>query len=977
MRHKNGTWVWILDRGKVTTWTEDGKPLLVMGTHQDITDKKKAEDELLKERERLNGILKGTISGTWEWNLKTGETIINERWAEIIGYTIEELAPVSQKTLVDHAHPEDLKESDRLFEEHKIGNTEYYECEIRMRHKDGRWVWVLDRGKIISRTEDGEPLFAMGTHQDITERKEAENKLANSEVKFRELVDNTTDIIYTINTDGEFTFISNAWKRELGHERNEVIGKSFKDFLHPEDIESSYSALREIYYSGETIKDFEYRIKHKDGSWRWHRSSGSFKKDATGKITLFDGLSHDITQQKQDQAEIAKQSSLQRLMIQLASSFINVPIHNVDNAINDALAMVGKHFNVDRSYIFDYHWDENICENTYEWCAEGITPEIDNLKELPLEYLPYWVETHKKGEKMLVSNVSELKDQEGLKEVLEPQSIKSLITLLLFMENKCIGFVGFDSEKNYRTNSKSEEDLLIVFAEMLVNITKRRIADEELVKQKEKAELRAKELKEAQKVARVANWYMNIESDEVIWSEELYNMYGFDASQPPPPYSVQEQIYTEESWEILTNAVSRAAEKGVPYEVELNFIRADKSKGWMWAKGEALRDHSDKIVGLRGIVQDITSRKELELELQESNALNEIAAQRLKVATSSAGLGIFDWDIAENKLIWDERMYELHGLSKEDTTLSFESWSGCVHPDDLNRAIEDVNKALHDNQEFNTFYRVLHPNGDELYIKGYAHVIKDSKGTATKMIGVNMDITESQIHQKSLEFKNKQLIDFSNILAHNLRAPLVNIGMLVDLIEESEDPDETKEYTGQLKSVLDHLNEVFNELMESIQIKQDLDVESTEIDLEERIEKTLKSFRSQINQFDAKINVDLKAAKSIKYPSKYIDSILNNLISNALKYRSPERKPEITIKTKKINRDVILSITDNGLGLDMKLAEKNLFKIRKVFHEHPDAKGFGLFLIQSQVDAMEGEIWVESKVDKGSTFFVKFKNAYI
>ena len=115
----------------------------------------------------------------------------------------------------------------------------------------------------------------------------------------------------------------------------------------------------------------------------------------------------------------------------------------------------------------------------------------------------------------------------------------------------------------------------------------------------------------------------------------------------------------------------------------------------------------------------------------------------------------------------------------------------------------------------------------------------------------------------------------------------------------------------------------------------------------------------------------------MRFPSKYIDSILSNLISNALKYKSPKRNPVISIKTERVNRDIILSVKDNGLGIDMKLAEKNLFKIRKVFHNHPDAKGFGLFLIKTQIDAMKGEIWVESEPDKGSTFFVKFKNAVI
>jgi PAS domain S-box-containing protein len=943
----------------------------------DITDQKNIEEELRKERKRLSGILEGTNSGTWEWNVQTGETIINDRWAEMIGYTLEEIKPVSQQTWYDHTHPEDRLKSDNLFEAHCNEKTAYYECEIRMRHKNGNWVWILDRGKVITWTDDGQPLLAMGSHQDITIRKESEARLANSETKYRELIENTTDVIYTINTDGIFTYVSNAWKRQLGHERDEVLGESFTKFLHPDDVEASFLKLKEIYYSGEAVTNLEFRIQHKDGTWRWHRTSGSFKKDAIGTIAEFDGLSHDITQEKKDQAEIVKQSALQKLMIDLASSFINVPLENLDHAINNALALTGKHFKVDRSYIFDYEWENGTCRNTYEWCAEGVSPEIDNLQEVPLELLPQWVETHKQGKKMLVADSSKLDGKSGLRAVLEPQGIKSLITLPLMLDEECIGFVGFDSVKDYHNYTKSEEDLLIVFSEMLVNITKRKLADVELLKQKEKAEQRAKKLKEAQKIASLGNWHINLSTDEVTWSEELYNMHGLDPSEPPPPFAQQHKIFTKKSWKLLNEVVSNAIRKGLPYEIELNYKKSDDTVGWVWIKGEAVYNEDKNITALKGIAQDITKRKKLETELKLSKEQHENDAKRLQVATTSAGLGIFEWDIEKNDLMWDDRMYELFGLSKADTQLNFESWSERVHPEDLQAALDDVNKAIKGDQEFNTSFRILHQDGKEYFIKGYAHVIRDKTGRAKKMIGVNMDITQSQLHQRHLEFKNKQLIDFSNILAHNLRAPLVNIGLLIDLIDESEDPDEAKEFVTQLKSVLEHLNEVFNELMESIQIKQDLDIEISEIDLEKRIAKVLNSLSSQIRSYKANVNVDVSPVPRIKYPAKYIDSILNNLISNALKYHSPKREPEIFLKTKRVNRDVILSVEDNGLGLDMSLARKNLFKIRKVFHDHPDAKGFGLFLIKSQIDAMEGDIWVESEIDKGSTFFVKFKNAIV
>jgi PAS domain S-box-containing protein len=151
-----------------------GKIIRSVGMVHDITERKRAEASLRQERERLAGIIRGTNAGTWEWNVQTGETIFNERWAEIIGYTLDEISPVSIETWMKFTHPDDLKTSDELLQKHFSGELDYYECEARMRHKSGEWVWVLDRGRVTTWTDDGKPLMMMGTHQDITERKRAE-----------------------------------------------------------------------------------------------------------------------------------------------------------------------------------------------------------------------------------------------------------------------------------------------------------------------------------------------------------------------------------------------------------------------------------------------------------------------------------------------------------------------------------------------------------------------------------------------------------------------------------------------------------------------------------------------------------------------------------------------------------------------------------------------------------------------------------
>lgn len=156
---------------------------LVIGT--DITDLMVTEEELRNANSEKESIIEGTHAGIWEWNIQTGDTVFNETWANIIGYTLDELAPVSIKTWIKVAHPDDLIKSSLLLAQHFAGNLPYYDFECRMKHKNGSWVWVHDRGRLSTRNNEGVPLMMFGTHVDITKRKwaEAEAELKNEELQ--------------------------------------------------------------------------------------------------------------------------------------------------------------------------------------------------------------------------------------------------------------------------------------------------------------------------------------------------------------------------------------------------------------------------------------------------------------------------------------------------------------------------------------------------------------------------------------------------------------------------------------------------------------------------------------------------------------------------------------------------------------------------------------------------------------------------
>lgn len=257
----------------------------------------------------------------------------------------------------------------------------------------------------------------------------------------------------------------------------------------------------------------------------------------------------------------------------------------------------------------------------------------------------------------------------------------------------------------------------------------------------------------------------------------------------------------------------------------------------------------------------------------------------------------------------------------------------------------------------------------------------DEQGNFIMVIGFGIDITERKLLEEKqssimeqLAIQNIQLIDFCNVVSHNLRGPLINLAMLTEFIQEAEDVDEQKLLVSKLEPVIDTLKSTFNELVESIQIRQDKNIKSDNLDFNACLQEALGGLYQEIKKAKAKIAFDFDDAPAIVYPHKYLASIFYNLISNAIKYQSPERELSVNLASKVKEGNIVLTVQDNGLGIDLLKHKHNIFKIGKVFHRHPDAKGLGLFMTKTQVEAMGGKIWVESYPDQGATFSVEFVN---
>jgi PAS domain S-box-containing protein len=234
---------------------------------------------------------------------------------------------------------------------------------------------------------------------------------------------------------------------------------------------------------------------------------------------------------------------------------------------------------------------------------------------------------------------------------------------------------------------------------------------------------------------------------------------------------------------------------------------------------------------------------------------------------------------------------------------------------------------------------------------------------------------EKEMLIEELTQHNSDLKQFSYIASHNLRAPLANLLAIIQLLDIDSIPDpNTALLLKNFEECTNQLNETVNDLLQVLVIKNNVDSQKELLDIRKIFERVLSSVQNAIEQNDATVNADFDHAYNVEFNRSYLESILLNLLTNAIKYRSPKRPLEINVRTEKNDDRVTLYFSDNGLGIDLQRYKDRIFGLYQTFHQHSDSKGLGLYIVNSQIRVMGGEIDVESEVDKGTTFIIKFKN---
>ncbi|MDZ7754873.1 PAS domain-containing sensor histidine kinase [Rhodohalobacter sp.] len=255
----------------------------------------------------------------------------------------------------------------------------------------------------------------------------------------------------------------------------------------------------------------------------------------------------------------------------------------------------------------------------------------------------------------------------------------------------------------------------------------------------------------------------------------------------------------------------------------------------------------------------------------------------------------------------------------------------------------------------------------------------NSEGEIIGTFGITKDITENKNQQDELRetidiisHQNSRFQNFAHIVSHNLRNHAGNITMILSLIEEADSDQELEDFMGYLATASDRLNETIQDLNNIVDAQYNTNLEFKPLNLYKNLQNVKDILSSEIMIHNVKFKESIPEDLEIEYNPAYLESILLNLISNAIKYSHPDRKPEVEISASQNGEDTILTVSDNGIGLDLKKHSDELFGMYKTFHSNKNSKGIGLYITKNQVESLGGRIEVDSEPGKGSSFTIHF-----
>ncbi|HAI75348.1 MAG TPA: hypothetical protein DCM08_03800 [Microscillaceae bacterium] len=488
-------------------------------------------------------------------------------------------------------------------------------------------------------------------------------------------------------------------------------------------------------------------------------------------------------------------------------------------------------------------------------------------------------------------------------------------------------------------------------------------------------------LLEAEALGQTGHWSLDLRTQEVTWSDSLYDLYEI----PPEERKslsierVVNFVHPEEREQVRKDLM-KAIETGKPKAwYDRRIVTANNQEKWIVSKIKVTKNSKGKVVKVFGTVQDVTAYRQLEQAYLQAKQIYDDLVVNLPVLIMRFVQKPNGEEIVE---FASPEFWRKLNLTHTSPLVRMEQLYDLLFVEDLASLKTAFAEAIANNSGLSWQGRMRGAR-QTLWLQIDAQFNKNSQGEFV-WDSILQDITfrknialqnESLVQQ--LTRQNADLMQFSYIISHNLRSPLTNILGILSLLQEEKLSVETDHLIKQIGISAHLLDEVIFDISKVLTVKHDAEIEKEWIELDELFGKIQQYLQNQIVAAKATVLVDFTACPRIYSIKTYWQSIFTNLLSNALKYRSLQRTPEISLKVAWEGQNLIVYFEDNGIGINLDLNKNRVFKLYKRFHKNIEGKGMGLFLVKTQVEMLGGEIEIMSEVDKGTTFVIQISKKAI
>lgn len=927
---------------------ENNVPEKIFGVMQDITERKKAEEKILQVQKLLERAESIAQIGSAEVDFITKNVIWSGELYRMLG-----LVPHSLDVKfgdLDTYLPGEEKLRYSSWIEHGLKNKlSSNQLESKIIRPDGEVRNVMIYGN-AEYDEKGIPQKLFGVFKDVTDDKKNLRELETAKQVYQSLFYQNPAAVFSLDLDGNFTSANNVFAEKTEMFVEEVLTLNFTHFAIANDA-STMQMHFEAAKNGNT-QQFEANVVTATGRVLLVAIT-VLPIIVDGIITGVYGIANDISEIKRQEKIDALEKDIWRFFNNKQNtieSIIEKLLNGLQRVHPDMLCSVLK---LKEGKL--YNWSSPHLPEAYTNAIEGLDAESGNGSCGTAAYT---------RENVIVSNIETDVLWKDYRALAARYQLKACWSHPIIDSNQNLLGTFAIYHQTVRNISVAEQQSIERAKIILTNIIENKKAEEELG------------LKEKALSSAISGIGMTDLDGTVIYANDaLCKMWGCLTKSDILGKTLADVFEGKGIYKTIEALHTKGFETG-----EGIGRKMDGTLFNVAFTGNMIYDENGQPVRMFGSYIDITESKRTQLALKQSHELLQKLTDQLPVA------------IYQFKMTADDKMsfeFVSTGITsvmpdvtpaklQENVLLGFSQ----VHPDDKNLFKQSLFESRDKLKNWDIDYRIVTADGKILWHKVSAHPEQKDDGSVV-WYGYFQDITahkqqEQEREQLILELSqnNKDLRHFSYITSHNLRAPLSNLVGLVSLIDDMPVDDRIlAELLKGFKTSTFLLNETVNDLLKVLTIKDNLSIQQEPIILNNVMEKVLSQIQLMIDANKPDIHFDFSLCPAITFNKVYMESIFLNLITNAVKYRSPKRQLTITVTSKTDGDKPVLIFEDNGLGIDIKRYKDRLFGLYQRFHNHPDSKGFGLYMVKSQMEALGGGVDMISEVDKGTKLVLTFKGS--